>query len=61
VADALDLDHQSKVKDLSCKVQPSRKLAIHVTGKGDISRELRYARDKAELMNEVYRIETIIQ
>jgi len=60
VADALDYDHQSKVKDVSCKLQQSKKLSIRLTGRGDLSREIDYALEKSELMNEVYDIETVI-
>jgi exopolyphosphatase/guanosine-5'-triphosphate,3'-diphosphate pyrophosphatase len=61
VADALDFDHQAKVKDLSCKLHPSGKLAIRLSGKGDFSREIDYALEKAELFNKVYDVETIIE
>ncbi len=54
LADALDFDHQSKIKDISCKLRSSKKLAIHLTGKGDLTRDIEYALEKSELMNEVY-------
>jgi len=63
VADALDFDHQSKIRDVSCKLQSSKrkKLAIHVSGKGDLTRAIDYAMEKAELMNEIYEVKTIIE
>ena len=60
-ADALDFDHQSKIRDVSCKLQSSKKLAIHVSGKGDLTRAIDYALEKAELMNEIYDVKTIIE
>jgi exopolyphosphatase/guanosine-5'-triphosphate,3'-diphosphate pyrophosphatase len=60
VADALDYHHQSKIRDLTCKLQSKKKLAIHLTGRGDLTREIDYALEKADLMNKVYGIETII-
>src|SRR4030095_14012958 len=61
IADALDMDHQSKIKDISCKLASSRKLAIRVIGKGDLTREIHYATEKGELMNEFFEIETVIR
>jgi exopolyphosphatase / guanosine-5'-triphosphate,3'-diphosphate pyrophosphatase len=63
VADALDFDHQSKIRDVSCKLQSSKrkKLAIHLSGKGDLTRAIDYAMEKAELMNEIYEVKTIIE
>ena len=60
VADALDYHHQSKIRDLTCKMQSKKKLAIHLNGKGDLTREIDYALEKADLMNKVYDVETVI-
>ena len=35
-----------------------RRLSIRLDGKGDLRDEIRSAADKAELMNEVYSLET---
>jgi len=61
VADALDYDHQTKIKDISCKLRSSGKLAIRLSGKGDLSREIDYALEKAQLMNKIYDVHTNIE
>jgi exopolyphosphatase/guanosine-5'-triphosphate,3'-diphosphate pyrophosphatase len=58
VADALDYDHQSKIKDVSCRLQSSKKLIIYLTGRGDLVKEMGYALEKAEFMNEIYGVQT---
>lgn len=59
-ADALDYDHQSKIKDISCKLRSSKKLAVHLTGKGDLTKDIDYALEKSDLMHEVYDIDVVI-
>jgi exopolyphosphatase/guanosine-5'-triphosphate,3'-diphosphate pyrophosphatase len=60
IADALDYDHQSRIRDLSCKVRRSKALTIHLSGKGDLTREIDYALEKAELMRDIYDIDVVI-
>jgi len=57
VADGLDYGRQAKVEKLECKPN-GRTLSIRLEGKGDFRDEIRSAADKAELMNEVYSLET---
>ena len=57
VADGLDFGRQGKIEGLEC--QPNGKtLSIRLEGKGDLRDEIRSATHKAELMNEVYSLET---
>ena len=57
VADGLDFGRQGKIEGLQC--HPNGKtLSIRLEGKGDLRDEIRSATDKAELMNEVYSLET---
>jgi exopolyphosphatase/guanosine-5'-triphosphate,3'-diphosphate pyrophosphatase len=61
VADGLDFGRQAKVDKLECRRQNSKHLSIRLEGKGDLSDEMRAAEEKAELMNEVYSLETIFE
>ena len=58
VADGLDFGRQAKVEKIECQRANAKSLAIRLDGKGDLRDELRSAADKAELMNEVYSLET---
>ena len=58
VADGLDFGRQAKVEKLECQRPHARTLSIRLDGKGDLRDEIRSAVDKAELMNEVYSLET---
>src|SRR5262249_32196279 len=60
IADALDYDHQSRIKDISCKLRRDKTLTIHVSGKGDLTREIDYALEKAELMKHIYDVDVAI-
>jgi exopolyphosphatase/guanosine-5'-triphosphate,3'-diphosphate pyrophosphatase len=60
VADGLDFGRQGKVEKIECR-QNSKRLSIRLEGKGDLRDEIRAAEDKAELMNEVYSLETIFE
>jgi hypothetical protein len=51
----------TRFRDVSCKLQSSKKPAIYVSGKGDLTRAIDYALEKAELMNELYDVKTIIE
>jgi exopolyphosphatase/guanosine-5'-triphosphate,3'-diphosphate pyrophosphatase len=61
VADGLDFGRQAKVEKLECQRPHARTLSIRLDGKGDLRDEIRSAVDKAELMNEVYSLETKFQ
>jgi exopolyphosphatase / guanosine-5'-triphosphate,3'-diphosphate pyrophosphatase len=58
VADGLDYGRQAKVEKIQCQLPNPRMLSIRLDGKGDLRDEIRSASDKAELMNEVYSLET---
>ncbi len=58
VADGLDFGRQAKVEKIECQRANAKTLAIRLDGKGDLRDEIRSAADKAELMNEVYSLET---
>jgi len=58
VADGLDFGRQAKVEKIECQRANAKSLAIRLDGKGDLRDEIRSAADKAELMNEVYSLET---
>jgi exopolyphosphatase/guanosine-5'-triphosphate,3'-diphosphate pyrophosphatase len=57
VADGLDFGRQCKIEGLQC-LPNGRTLSIRLEGKGDLRDEIRSATHKAELMNEVYSLET---
>jgi exopolyphosphatase/guanosine-5'-triphosphate,3'-diphosphate pyrophosphatase len=61
IADALDYGRQSKVRDIHCSFPESKILAIRLEGPGDLQGEIRSARAKAELMHEVYGLQTIFE
>jgi exopolyphosphatase/guanosine-5'-triphosphate,3'-diphosphate pyrophosphatase len=61
VADGLDFGRQAKVERLEVRRRNGKALSIRVAGKGDVSDEIRSALDKAELMNEVYALETVFE
>jgi exopolyphosphatase/guanosine-5'-triphosphate,3'-diphosphate pyrophosphatase len=61
VADGLDFGRQAKVERLEVRRPNGKALSIRVAGKGDVSDEIRSALDKAELMNEVYALETVFE
>jgi exopolyphosphatase/guanosine-5'-triphosphate,3'-diphosphate pyrophosphatase len=62
VADALDYGHQSKIRDVKCKVSnPKKTLTIKLEGSGDLEDEIQYAREKSGLLSEVYGFETVIE
>jgi exopolyphosphatase/guanosine-5'-triphosphate,3'-diphosphate pyrophosphatase len=60
VADGLDFGHQSKVQEVNCTVD-TKVLSIRVQGRSDVAHEIGCAREKAELMNEVYGIKVVIE
>jgi exopolyphosphatase/guanosine-5'-triphosphate,3'-diphosphate pyrophosphatase len=61
VADGLDFGRQAKVDRIEVTRPNGRALCLRLQGKGDLSDEIRSASDKAELMNEVYSLETIFE
>jgi exopolyphosphatase/guanosine-5'-triphosphate,3'-diphosphate pyrophosphatase len=62
IADALDFGHQSKVKNLDCKLAaPKRMVSIRLEGAQDFEDEIECASGKAGLMNEVYGIRTVFR
>lgn len=61
VADGLDFGRQGKVERVDCRRLHAKSLFIRLEGKGDLREEIRSAVDKAELMNEVYALETTFQ
>jgi exopolyphosphatase/guanosine-5'-triphosphate,3'-diphosphate pyrophosphatase len=61
IADALDYNHQSRIKDLTCKLRRSKALTIHLSGKGDLTQEIDYALEKAELMKDIYDVDVVIE
>lgn len=60
IADALDYDHQSRIRDISCKLRRAKELTINLSGKGDLSSEIDYALEKAELMEDIYDVDVVI-
>jgi exopolyphosphatase/guanosine-5'-triphosphate,3'-diphosphate pyrophosphatase len=61
VADGLDFGRQAKVERIEIRRSNGKAIAIRLEGKGDLSDEIRSALDKAELMNEVYALETVFE
>ena len=61
IADGLDFGRQAKVERLHCSRPHARTLSIRLEGKGDLRDEIRSAQEKAELMNEVYALETTFE
>jgi exopolyphosphatase/guanosine-5'-triphosphate,3'-diphosphate pyrophosphatase len=61
VADGLDFGRQAKVEQIEVRRSDGRELCLHLLGKGDLTDEIRSASDKAELMNEVYALETVFE
>jgi hypothetical protein len=61
VADGLDFGRQAKIERLECKRSHAKRLSIRLDGRGDLRDEIRSAMDKAELMNEVYALETTFE
>jgi exopolyphosphatase/guanosine-5'-triphosphate,3'-diphosphate pyrophosphatase len=61
VADGLDFGRQAKVERLEIRQTNAKRLSIKLGGKGDLRDEIRSAMDKAELMNEVYSLETTFE
>jgi exopolyphosphatase/guanosine-5'-triphosphate,3'-diphosphate pyrophosphatase len=61
VADGLDFGRQAKVEQIEIRRINGRELCLHLLGKGDLTDEIRSASDKAELMNEVYALETVFE
>jgi exopolyphosphatase/guanosine-5'-triphosphate,3'-diphosphate pyrophosphatase len=61
IADGLDRRHESRVKEITCSLPRSKRLAIKIAGPVDLKVETEGALDKAELMNEVFNLETTIQ
>ena len=63
LADGLDFGRQAKVQRIEI-VRPNgngRALCLRLQGRGDLRDEIRSALDKAELMNEVYSLETTFE
>jgi exopolyphosphatase/guanosine-5'-triphosphate,3'-diphosphate pyrophosphatase len=61
VADGLDFGRQAKVERLEIRRRNTKALSIKLEGRGDLSDEKRSALDKAELLNEVYALETVFE
>ncbi|NIO07987.1 MAG: HD domain-containing protein [Deltaproteobacteria bacterium] len=61
VADGLDLNHESRVKDVVCSLAKGKTLNIKVQGELDLSREFKAASSKAKLLSEVFNLETVLQ
>jgi exopolyphosphatase/guanosine-5'-triphosphate,3'-diphosphate pyrophosphatase len=61
IADGLDRRHESRVKEILCTLPRSKRLSIKISGPSDLKVEIEGAMAKAELMNEVFNLETVIQ
>lgn len=61
IADGLDRRHESRVKEITCTLPRSKRLSIKLSGPADLKVEIEGAMEKAELMNEVFNLETVIQ
>ena len=61
IADGLDRRHESRVKEITCALPRSKRLSIKISGPSDLKVEIEGAMEKAELMNEVFNLETVIQ
>jgi exopolyphosphatase / guanosine-5'-triphosphate,3'-diphosphate pyrophosphatase len=61
IADGLDRRHESRVKEITCALPRSKRLSIKISGPSDLKVEIEGAMEKAELMNEVFNLETMIQ
>jgi exopolyphosphatase/guanosine-5'-triphosphate,3'-diphosphate pyrophosphatase len=61
IADGLDRSHESRVKEITCGLPRSRTVSIRISGSADLAAELEGAREKSELMDEVFNIKTMIQ
>jgi exopolyphosphatase/guanosine-5'-triphosphate,3'-diphosphate pyrophosphatase len=61
IANGLDRRHESRVKEINCSLPRPKTVSIRVFGATDLNIEIEGAREKAQLMNEVFSVETIIQ
>lgn len=61
VADGLDRRHEARVKDVICSKEKGKALAIRAVGQSDLAAEVKAAKTKANLLDEVFNVETVIQ
>jgi exopolyphosphatase/guanosine-5'-triphosphate,3'-diphosphate pyrophosphatase len=61
VTDGMDRRHESRVKEVSSVLPRSKTLALKLCGVGDLKVEIEGAREKSELLNEVFNVEAVIQ
>lgn len=61
IADGLDRRHESRVKEIRCSLQRSKKVVVKVSGAADLVVEVEGAKEKKKLLNEVFNVETTIQ
>lgn len=61
LADGLDRGHESRVKEIACASPGPKTVSVRISGAGGLTAEIEGAKEKAELMNEVFNVETIIQ
>jgi exopolyphosphatase/guanosine-5'-triphosphate,3'-diphosphate pyrophosphatase len=60
IADGLDRRHESRVKEITCSLTRPKRLTIKIAGPVDLKVETEGALEKAELMNEVFNLETTV-
>jgi len=61
LADGLDRRRESRVKEIACALPRSKTVSLRISGAEDLTVEIEGAKEKADLMNEVFNVETIIQ
>lgn len=61
IADGLDRRHESRVKEINCALPRSKGVLIKICGPADLKVEIEGAKEKANLMNEVFNVDTVIE
>jgi exopolyphosphatase/guanosine-5'-triphosphate,3'-diphosphate pyrophosphatase len=61
VADGLDCSHESRVKEIACSLPRARTVSLKISGALELKADIERAKEKAELMEEVFNVATVIQ
>lgn len=61
IADGLDRRHESRVKEVACALPRPKTVSIKIFSPADLKAEIEGAKEKAQLMNEVFSVEAVIQ
>lgn len=61
IADGLDCSHGSQVKGITCSLPRARTVSLKISGAAELKADMERAKEKAELMEEVFNVATVIQ